>query len=136
MPVLPAAARQLEDKPHGRGQPRKLPNGTWEDDDLVTEVSAVIGRPSDRTCDGAALFEEMCALANRVLPKKLTSAQRRKLWTLIFGGERRKPRPPEKASVIVRQLRAWRHDLTDPQIRKMEASLNSKARPPVKMMFR
>jgi hypothetical protein len=115
----------------GRGRPPKRSNGTWEDDDLLSEVRAIVGSRSDRKDDadddGADRLDALCRLASRELGgQELTPKQQRTLRKLLFGGDGRSGnrKSAEKASVIERQLLVWRHGVTDPAVRRMQRSLH------------
>lgn len=114
--------------PSGRGQPPKVPAGTWEDDDdLFKAVKAILGDYDDRAHGGTEISEALCRLAREVLGPEKFPKDRRK----------RKPKDREKilrllaqkavarkgvaSDEIVRQLRGWQHDLTDPAIRRMQS---------------
>ena len=119
-----------------------MPAGTWEDDDLRADVDALVGtrrdRKDDADDDGADRLDALCRLAARLLDRpKVTPAQQGTLRTLVFGGDDRSGhrKAAAKASVITRQLLAWRHDLTDPAVRRMQHRVTA-GRPPVTMIFR
>lgn len=139
--------------PRGRGQPSKVQAGTWEDDDqLGIDVQRIVGQRDERAEVDVEAYGELKRLADRVLGRRLTSKEERILRRLCYGtgdGESAQPRrtrgrPPmhddeprraEKPSVIARQILVWRHNLTDPDVRRMQRSLRA-GRPAVKMIFR
>jgi hypothetical protein len=137
----------------GRGQPPKVPAGTWEDDDqLAADVQDIIGRRDERAELDAEAYDDLKRLADRVLGRQLTSDEETILRRLCYGtgdAQLAKPRGargrrpvhndeplrPEKANVIARHLLAWRHNVTDPDVRRMQRS-RREGRAGVKMIFR
>jgi len=104
----------------GRGRPRKASAGTWEDDDLLAEVSEIVGSRDERAQLGAEVYEGLKVLTRRVLGRPVTSAEDKTLRRLFYGTSDVRP---EKAGVIVRQLLVWRHHVSDPDVRRMQRSL-------------
>jgi hypothetical protein len=108
-----------------------VPAGTWEDDDdLRAEVSAIVGKDCrDRKASGPAIIKELRSMAGRWLGRPLTAKEHDRLQALTLGQQKirralgRDPASrtqPVKASAIVRELLSWRHNLTDPDVRKMQ----------------
>jgi hypothetical protein len=113
----------------GRGQPPKTPAGTWEDDDLPDTVEAILGDPDDRADRGTEIREALCRVARDALGPERFTVEREDVLKLA-----RKAIAGKIASLeIVRQLRVWQHDLTDPAVRRMQS--RKTARPRVKMKF-
>jgi hypothetical protein len=121
-PELPRSAPQ--DRSRRRGRPRKLPLGTWEDDgalaDAVSKALSERARYDDGDVDHAGLdvVEKLCRIAQGMIGERFTSKRRRALVSLALARR-------VKTSVIVRQLLAWAHDLTDPAVRRMQRRLCS-----------
>ncbi len=126
----------------GQRRPPKTPAGTWEDDDdLLGEVSAIVGKDRrDRKARGRAIVNELRSMAARWLGRDLTEKEDDRLQALALGQKKirralgeiasRKTAdrtPPTKASAIVLELLTWRHGLTYPAVREMQ--LPRKAKP-------
>ncbi|MGH9200983.1 MAG: hypothetical protein ACRD2A_07085 [Vicinamibacterales bacterium] len=135
-PAQPSAQR--------RGRPRtNRPTGIWVDSDhLARRVAAIVGDRDERNGDrrdGADVYDGLCRLARRLLGQPLTPTHRDRLRRLARTA---------KASVIIRQLVAWRHGLTDRDVRRMTNALHvkdgdvddsgqpKKPRPRVKLVYR
>jgi hypothetical protein len=114
-PALPSTV------PRGRGRRPKATNGTWEDDDsLAADVSAIVGSRDERSEMGAEVYQSLERLTGRSLARRLTSEEKKILRRLFYGTPEVRP---GKASVIVRQILVWRHNVTDPDVRRMQRSL-------------
>jgi len=138
----------------GSGQPRKLPRGTWEDDDLLEQIKGLVGNVNNRDQLEAEAFDSVIRLAAKSSGRSLTSDESKALRRLIYGvggytnaqpgpaqrGRRQlgddNPIRPAAPSVIARQILAWRYSLTDADVRRMQKSLRNKTRKPTEVIFR
>jgi hypothetical protein len=112
-----------------------VPAGTWEDDDdLLAEVSAIVGKDRrDRKVSGPAIVKELRSMAGRWLGRTLTAKEHDRLRALTLGqlkirralgrDDTVSRTQPLKASAIVRELLSWRHNVTDPDVRRLQRSL-------------
>jgi hypothetical protein len=101
-------------------------------------VRDIIGSRDERAELDAEDYRDLKRLANRVLARKLTSEEEMILRRLCYGtGDAQPAQPrrargrrpahddeplrPEKPSVIARHLLAWRFNVTDPDVRRMQS---------------
>jgi hypothetical protein len=85
---------------------------------LARRVYTIIGTGDEREDKGGEAYEKLCRLAGRLMGRRLTSKERKRLFTLAFTKK-------VKASVITRQLTAWRHGVGERDVRRMQRSLHA-----------